>query len=318
MDYLFKKNNTSFIKTFAILLIINSHLDLLYSSSVFASGGAIGNSIFFLLSGYGLKFSYDLNPQKFSIWIRKRLFPLFISVWFINLIFMVFHIMGVRVIQNLFSFGLSFIFTDYWFINALIIYYLIGFHFLKIKPQQIVRLLVFIFFIYLLIYSFIFNVHDSFIVELMPYKVFFYFFIFIIGIYIKIKLETTSYSKIINSLFFLVSLTLYLYIKLFQKDSIFFKEFQIVQLILQAFIVSSLLILNVQLKLWRLFEINNFIKKIIVLISNVTLEIYLIHSIVIGFFLNQDYNSYLTFFGIYFITILTSITLKILTTKILK
>jgi hypothetical protein len=318
MDYLYKKNNTSYIKTFAILLIINSHLDLLYSSSIFASGGAIGNSIFFLLSGYGLKFSYDSNPQKFSIWIRKRLFPLFISVWFINLIFIVLHLTGVRVIQNFFSFGLSFIYTDYWFINALIIYYLLGFYFLKIKSLKILQLLAFAFFIYLLVYSFIFNVHDSFIVELMPYKVFFYFFIFIIGIYIKIQLGSTSYPKVQIILFFLVSLTIYLYIKLFQKDSILFKELQIVQQILQAFIVSSLLILNVQLKLWRLFDKNNFIKKTIALISNVTLEIYLTHSIIIGFFLNQDYNPFITFFGIYFITIFISIILKILTTKILK
>ena len=123
------------------------------------------------------------------------------------------------------------------------------------------QLLAFAFFIYLLVYSFIFNVHDSFIVELMPYKVFFYFFIFIIGIYIKIQLGSTSYPKVQIILFFLVSLTIYLYIKLFQKDSILFKELQIVQQILQAFIVSSLLILNVQLKLWRLFDKNNFIKK---------------------------------------------------------
>jgi hypothetical protein len=318
MDYLYKNNSTSFIKAFAILLIINSHLDLLYSNSVFASGGAIGNSIFFLLSGYGLKFSYDSNPQKFSIWIRKRLFPLFISVWVINVIFIIFHLIGVRVIQNFFSFGLSFIYTDYWFINALVVFYLLGFYFLKIKPLKIMQLLAFIFFIYLLVYSFIFNVHDSFIVELMPYKVFFYFFIFIIGIYIKIQLESSSYPKVQSILFFLASVTLYLYIKLFQKDSIFFKELQIVQQILQAFIVSSFLILNIQSKLWRLLEKNNFLKKTIALLSNVTLEIYLTHSIIIQFFLNQDYNPFITFFGIYIITIMTSIMLKILTTKILK
>ena len=109
-----------------------------------------------------------------------------------------------------------------------------------------------------------------------------------------------------------------MYIKLFQKDSIFFRELQIVQQTLQAFIVSSFLILNIQSKLWRLFEKNNFLKKTVALLSNVTLEIYLTHSIIIQFFLKQDYNPYITFFSIYILTIVTSIILKISTTKLLK
>ena len=44
------------MKVFAILLVFNSHCDPLYPVSYLATGGALGNSLFFIISGYLLPF----------------------------------------------------------------------------------------------------------------------------------------------------------------------------------------------------------------------------------------------------------------------
>ena len=53
-----------FIKCLAVALIINSHLDPIYPHSALATGGALGNSLFFIASGYLLKDKKkDLKPE---------------------------------------------------------------------------------------------------------------------------------------------------------------------------------------------------------------------------------------------------------------
>lgn len=45
--------NIDILKFFTVLLITNSHMELLYGKySMFASGGAIGDVLFFFCSGY--------------------------------------------------------------------------------------------------------------------------------------------------------------------------------------------------------------------------------------------------------------------------
>ena len=61
-----------FVKCLAALLIVNSHLDALYPEGLrmLATGGAIGNSLFFYCSGYTLAHG-RLLP--FSSWYKRRL-----------------------------------------------------------------------------------------------------------------------------------------------------------------------------------------------------------------------------------------------------
>lgn len=67
------------LRIISLLLIINSHADLLYPEKVrfIASGGAIGNGLFFSLSGY---FYHESKINKWKA-IESRFFRLFIPAW---------------------------------------------------------------------------------------------------------------------------------------------------------------------------------------------------------------------------------------------
>lgn len=43
-----------YLKTVAVLLVINSHFDCLYPIPALATGGAMGNALFFIVSGFCL------------------------------------------------------------------------------------------------------------------------------------------------------------------------------------------------------------------------------------------------------------------------
>lgn len=317
MDYLIKKNSTTFLKTLAILIIINSHLDLVYVNSLFASGGAIGNTLFFLLSGYGLKFSYDVNPKPFKKWIFRRFKVIFASVWVLNIFLILLSFLNLYEISNFLHFLKSFIITDYWFINAIIIYYIIGYPFLKINKKNFLKILTLTFFIYFFIYFIFFDINNAFIVELMPYKMFFYFLVFLCGIFTKIFQDDLIISKSLNTIILVFLFVLYLVIKVFLKDTMLYREFQFVQLFVQLFIVYFMVCLNFKYPSLNSKIRFKFLRYLNAIISNVTLEIYLIHGFVVSYFVSVDIQSNFKVLLIFIVSILLSIFFKIFTVKLI-
>ncbi len=77
------------LRILAMLLIINTHLASLHPISALSFGGRVGNSIFYLVSGYGLALSYRREPLTAGRWLRKRLvklvLPLVIILVIINM-----------------------------------------------------------------------------------------------------------------------------------------------------------------------------------------------------------------------------------------
>jgi peptidoglycan/LPS O-acetylase OafA/YrhL len=51
--------DTTFLRFVAIWLITNSYLDKRYPVSAMATGGQLGNSLFFMLSGFGVAPLFD-------------------------------------------------------------------------------------------------------------------------------------------------------------------------------------------------------------------------------------------------------------------
>lgn len=67
------------LKFLAVFLIINSHMDILYTNYKFlATGGAIGDTLFLFCSGYTLL----LNKQniRFDNWYKRRINRIYPSV----------------------------------------------------------------------------------------------------------------------------------------------------------------------------------------------------------------------------------------------
>ncbi len=76
----------------ACLLIANSHLEGLYPRSWMAADGLLGNSIFFLLAGYGVAISQTKRPYGLGSFYRRRvvriyptLFVVMVIGWILNL-----------------------------------------------------------------------------------------------------------------------------------------------------------------------------------------------------------------------------------------
>lgn len=313
MDYLIKKNSTTFLKTFAILIIINSHLDEVYGNSLFASGGAIGNTLFFLLSGYGLKFSYDRNPLPFKKWVFKRLKGIFTSVWFLNILLVLLSLFNLHDISNFYNFFISFIITDYWFINAIIIYYLIGYPFLRLPLKNFLQILALILFLYFIIYFMFFDVYNAFVVELMPYKMFFYFVVFLCGILIKIFGEDLIISRSLNIILLTILIVIYCLIKVFYKETILFEELQFLQLFIQLLIGYFMICLNFEFASINFQKKFKYLSYLNAIISNVTLEIYLIHGFIVSYFVKIDMPTHFKLILIFIVSIILSVFFKIVT-----
>jgi len=78
-----KHPDTQFLRALAIILVINSHLDRYYPIPYIGTGGAIGNSIFFFLSAFGLHISQLNQSQYFREWFGKRIGRIYPSLWIV-------------------------------------------------------------------------------------------------------------------------------------------------------------------------------------------------------------------------------------------
>jgi peptidoglycan/LPS O-acetylase OafA/YrhL len=317
MYYLLKSNDTAYLRTFAILVIINSHLDVIYGNSLYASGGAIGNTLFFLLSGYGLKYSIEKNKIKYIGWIRKRLKGIYPAIWVFNFFLAFYSVFSTVNFEGWGSFLISFIYTKYWFINAIILFFIFGYPFLRITSvKKLIKWLLALFFIYLLVYSLLFNISDSYIIEQLPYKIAFYFLTFLSGILVfhfKERLNGKKYFVLLVTLSFLI---LYLFIKIFLRDSILFRELQIFQQIIQLIIAYGIIQINFAFNLYSRLNKFKFIKDINSIISNITLEIYIVHGFIIHVLINLNSSIIVKLFLIYSLSICFALLLKVISHRL--
>src|SRR4051812_42339330 len=115
-------NDTIFFRFIAILLITNSHLDKLYPIPMLGSGGALGNSLFFMISGLGLALSGKMQTLGFPIWFRHRVSKIYASLWPIVIVFplVLFSEWKHWSITD-YSYHLLYP-TTYWFISAIIVF----------------------------------------------------------------------------------------------------------------------------------------------------------------------------------------------------
>lgn len=138
-------NDTLLLRFLAILLITNSHLERMYPIPWLAAGGQWGNSLFFMLSGLGLTLSSMKNTlPPFWTWLEKRLSRIYPSVWLVVLIFPVLLQSSWRV-WGLGDYLYHFLYpTIYWFISALLVFYLAVYPILRYRWQSRIPLLIFL------------------------------------------------------------------------------------------------------------------------------------------------------------------------------
>lgn len=115
-----------FLRAIACILITNSHQEEIYPIRILASGGLLGDVIFFAISGYCL---YSMKQQSFGKWYVKRLRRVYPPVWLTAGTFLVTGIYGTVGIRRVLE--LMFYPTHYHFVASILVLYILFYILMK-------------------------------------------------------------------------------------------------------------------------------------------------------------------------------------------
>ena len=167
----------------AILLVFNSHCSKLYPIEALATGGALGNALFFIISGYLLKIS--LNDH-FWPWIKKRIVQLYPGMLIVSVVYAV----AFQFYPDSFlTFETRFIWpTGYWFVGGLLLFNVIIYFFEKWKVFDRFLLYSAILWIIYFTYYVLFIDKSAWTVEEHGvFRLIYYFYIYSLGYCLKSK-----------------------------------------------------------------------------------------------------------------------------------
>ncbi len=119
------------LRTIACLLITNSHGEAVYPIRILASGGLLGDVIYFAISGYCL---YSLKDTKFLPWYGKRLKRVYIPTWLTAGLFIATGIYGRIGLGR--KLQLLFYPTHYHFVASILVLYIIFYFVVRLINQN--------------------------------------------------------------------------------------------------------------------------------------------------------------------------------------
>lgn len=284
-------------KFFACLMIINSHCRDIYPVSYLAIGGAFGNSIFFIISGY---FNYG-NQDKFDLWIKKkieRLVP-----------FMVVMIGLEEVVSYIFKhqwINAKDIIDQYWFVFALLIYMLITYPIIGMESK---KWIMFNIAAGIAVYSicYIINFQAQFFVELEGFrliKIIEYFIVYSLGLLIR-QCEDMITHIISRRMISNFKLMMWIIVSIGGWGIMYFyvlvlgKLFRMQILIPICIVILGGLVLLTCIKNKKMDIKNQYIKNTICCIAESTLEIYILQVTYLKFIKIDNFVlGYLCLWGI--------------------
>ncbi|MCU4674818.1 acyltransferase family protein [Catenovulum sp. 2E275] len=194
--------DTEVLKALAVFFVVLSHIDAFLPSAIrpLATGGALGNSLFFFASGYGLWFSLKSTPDiTFSQWLHKRCSRIYPSYWGgLVLTIPVLWLIGAIQFNNVLGLA-SHIFYPlgiYWFLRAILIFYIVIFLVFKVFPVQISSvktILILSIISYLAVYCTVLDL-DRFVIESLPFRLIFYFIVMMLGMLAAERFKTINWT----------------------------------------------------------------------------------------------------------------------------
>lgn len=274
------------LRAIASCFITNSHYSGIYPYDLLANGGLLGNVIFFAVSGYCLaliKNDYSING--FINWYRKRLWRIYLPMDICTCVYM---IIGYYKMSEIYNFVYWFVFpTQYAFIKAIMILYIPFFLFLNNKKTQkhlnviMIMILVVAFLSYVLVYDrsyyHIDNVRE-------PYILLLYSECMLLGAWFRLN-NNKYLNKYNRRDLFLAAVYFALYFAsklVFSKGSnTIISHFQIINQIviyvLLYYLFRTFMGLNSKLE-----RMSKEIKKMISVIADMTLELYVVQLPIIS------------------------------------
>ncbi len=270
-------NDTIFLRFLAIILVVNSHMDVYYPIKHIGTGGMIGNTLFFLLSSFGLFLSQQKHALCFTDWCANRIKRIYPSIW-VSLILLTIPIgliFGDMQFKPLVIAG-YFFYPTQWFLQALIVFYFISWFLLyKYSDKSLLIAMSAIAVAYTCFYLLKLDL-TKFSIEDIPFNLKYYFLVFLIGMYLASHSKRIRYSGIGDLLIVLLSLfVIYGHKYLMTKQLLL--SIQFVEHL--ACIVLAIYLLKISrspfvLKSLMASPLANIVK----FTSNMTLEIYIVHA----------------------------------------
>lgn len=273
------------MKCFATLLITNAHLGPYYPEDLrfLSFGGALGNALFFFCSGYMLTLS--IKKRNYIFWILRRLFRIMIPTW-------CFLILSSLYYNNQAFDILKFVCTPYWFVNAIIIFYLLYYPIIKYLTNYIICICI-ILSIMTVVLFYSTDYHHWMIEECVNdiyIHYLYYFLIMLIGGWISIyknsNIIINSLKKSIFGVTFFVSLYMAVKYNIIHSD---FPIYSLQLLLPVLLLVFCLLIYNTSLIICNTYLKDGKVNVIIEKLSNITLEIYLVQFLIMDIFQNLKF-----------------------------
>lgn len=255
------------LKVIAVLTVLNSHMEVCYGNySVFATGGAIGDALFFFCSGFTIFWG---GQKSFPNFYKKRIARIYPAVVVISILSAIILSRPNKVIDDL-------VLGGSWFVNCIMIYYV----FLWFVKRYLLNSLKWIWFVVAIIvigsyYLFFNNESQEFFLYGDTYYKWVFFFLFMLyGGYVGINYERYLYSR--WSLLKLVGcVTLWYSFFILGKSNQLIIEFQYLSILPLLGIVHYLYIICCHPKFIKIAE-SNIWGEIIFVVGGLCLECYLI------------------------------------------
>ncbi|MET4290138.1 hypothetical protein ABIB06_000241 [Bradyrhizobium sp. LB8.2] len=109
------------IKAFAILLVTQSHLKPFYPIRELATGGLLGNCLFFFASSYIIGLGLIGRPEHFGAWYVRRIARIYVPLWTVMIVLVAFRLVTVETVWEAIS---AFLFPGmYWFLPSIAVLY---------------------------------------------------------------------------------------------------------------------------------------------------------------------------------------------------
>lgn len=268
-------NCISLLKCLAALLITNAHLGPFYPEhfKFLSFGGALGNSLFFFCSGWSL--AGGVMKTDFVHWYLKRATRILIPVW-------TFMLITYCILVNTYHWN-QMLQTPYWFLNAILLFYIPYYFIVKYVPKWILPICASLYLGCIIEFELI--PHNCWMLEESVNDVYvhywFYSLIMLLGSYYRLMSKTIITSinsakrNIINyAAITLISFLIYMGVKYYiihiTSPNYNFQLF--LPILLVVFAVSFY---NLSLHLFRVWPsvCNN---KVVNFMTSITLEIYVV------------------------------------------
>lgn len=291
------------LKSIATLLITNSHYDSIYPWPALATGGALGNTIFFMVSGYLAK---DIDRQKsFVSWYGKKVVRILPKMLFCVYFIYAHKIYPLYALRSSTILVLSYI---YWFVAAILLYYAVLYAVVKLRC---IKAAFAVFAFCYAVWYVVWLDTSSFVIEnTVLFRSMFYFPCMLAGY----KMRTIP-RKIDTPVFSAGLLILFYTLKVLMAKSVLLMRLQFLQ---QAvlFLLVYALVDWLRGEEERLKKLPDWLKYVLQGLSSLTLELYLVQQIVM---VRNFHLKFPVSFVVYSLTILgAAIVLKILGAIIVK